>query len=143
MSDADDGGLPLDPALVEEPYALQRLIGFRITGWAPDRARFELPLTADLMNRYGIPHGGIYAMLLDTVMGFSGCYTGDADNRRLAMTLTLNTSFLARPEGRLLIGRARRTGGGRSTFFAEGEIRDETGVTCARGSGVFRYRKGD
>lgn len=138
-----EGGLSVDPALVEEPYPLQRLIGFRMTDWGPDRAGFELPLTAGLMNRYGIPHGGIYAMLLDTVMGYSGCYTGDATARKLAMTLTLNTSFLARPEGKVLFGEGRRVGGGRSTFFAEGEIRDETGVIVARGSGAFRYRKGE
>lgn len=132
---------PIDPALVEEPYALQRHLGFRITHWAPDCARFELPLEPFLMNRYGIPHGGIYATLLDTVMGFSGCYTGDPERKVLAMTLTLNTSFLARPEGGLLIGEGKRTGGGRSTFFAEGTITDGTGIVCARGSGAFRYRK--
>ncbi|WP_102223208.1 PaaI family thioesterase [Acidimangrovimonas sediminis] len=131
----------LDPALIEDAYALQSHLGFRITGWKPDWARFEQPLEPYLMNRYGIPHGGIYATLLDTVMGFAGCYTGDPENRLLGMTLTLNTSFLARPEGMRLIAEGRRIGGGRSTFFAESEIRDELGTLCARGTGAFRYRK--
>ena len=133
---------PIDPALIEDPYPLQRHIGFRMTHWAPDYARFELPLEPFLMNRYGIPHGGVHAMMLDTVMGFSGCYTGAPDRKVLAMTLTLNTSFLGRPTGRLLIGEGRRTGGGRSTFFAEGVLRDDEGTTVATGSGAFRYRKG-
>ena len=71
----------IDPRLVEEPYPLQRQIGFRIAGWAEDHARFELPLAEHLLNRYGIPHGGVYAMLLDTVMGYSGCYTGEPERR--------------------------------------------------------------
>ncbi|MBD3679828.1 MAG: PaaI family thioesterase [Rhodobacteraceae bacterium] len=132
----------LNPDLIEPPYPLQAHLGFTITGWEQDFARFELPLTPPLMNRYGIPHGGIYAVLLDTVMGFSGSYTGDPERKVLAMTLSLNTNFLSRPVGEILIGEGRRTGGGKSTFFSEGIIRDETGLTVATGTGVFRYRKG-
>ena len=132
----------LDPALVEPPYPFQALMGMRMTGWSEDWARFELPVRPELGNRYGIPHGGVYAVLLDTVMGFAGCWTGDPDRPRLAMTLSLTTSFLGRPEGELMIGEGRRTGGGRSTFFAEGTIRDGAGNLVTTGTGVFRYRKG-
>lgn len=128
-------------ALAEGAYPFQRLLGFRMLGWAENRARFELPIAEHLLNRYGIPHGGVYATLLDTVMGYSGCYTGDADQRSLAMTLSLTTSFLSRPTGSLMIAEGWRTGGGNSTFFAEGQVKDENGVLLATGSGVFRYRK--
>lgn len=131
----------LDPRLVEEPYAFQRLIGFRMTGWDDGVARFELPLKPALMNRYGIPHGGIYACLLDTVMGFAGSWTGDPDDRRMVMTLSLTTNFLARPTGDLLRGEGRRTGGGRSTYFAEGDLIDAEDTVVATGIGMFRYRK--
>ncbi|MXN66345.1 hotdog fold thioesterase [Stappia sp. GBMRC 2046] len=131
----------LDPALKETHYPFQKLLGFEMTGWSTDYARFEMPLTGDLMNRYGIPHGGIYAALLDTVMGFSGCYTGDPERKVLAMTLSMTTNFLSRPDGKLLIGEGRRTGGGRSSFFAEGTIHDETGTLLTTATGVFRYRK--
>ncbi len=129
-----------DPVLVEPPYPLQRLLGFAMTGWARDWARFELPLHEDLMNRYGIPHGGIYATLLDTVMGYAGSYTGDPERRQLAMTLSLTTSFIARPEGALLIGEGRRIGGGARSFFAEGRVTDGAGRLVATGTGTFRYR---
>ena len=132
----------LDPRLVEPPYPFQDLMGFRMAGWRDGWARFELPLRPELGNRYGIPHGGVYAVLLDTVMGFSGCWTGDPDRPQLAMTLSLTTNFLGRPEGDLMIGEGRRTGGGRSTFFAEGTIRDGAGNLVTTGTGVFRYRKG-
>ena len=133
--------LELDQRLVEEDYPYQSTLGFRITAWRADYARFELPLGRHLGNRYGIPHGGVYATLLDTAMGFAGCYTGSPEDRQLAMTLTLNVNFLAQPVGEVLITEGRRIGGGRSTFFAEGMIHDETGEKVATGSGAFRYRR--
>ncbi|MFY0692858.1 MAG: PaaI family thioesterase [Paracoccaceae bacterium] len=130
----------VDPQLIEDHYPLQQHIGFKMTGWAQDYARFELPLEPFLMNRYGIPHGGVYAVLLDTVMGYCGCYTGDPEKKTLAMTLSMTTNFLSRPTGRLLIGEASRVGGGKRTFFAEAHICDENGTRVATGSGTFRYR---
>ncbi|SIS90994.1 uncharacterized domain 1-containing protein [Paracoccus saliphilus] len=127
--------------LVEDPYPLQTHLGYRITGWSRDWARFEMPIRPYLENRHGIPHGGIYSMLLDTVMGYAGCYTGDPERKRMGMTLSLTTTFLSRPAGQILIAEGRRIGGGRSTFFAEGKITDETGEDIATGNGVFRYRK--
>jgi uncharacterized protein (TIGR00369 family) len=132
----------LDPRLVEPDYPFQTLVGFRMTGWAPDWAQFVLPIEEKLGNRYGILHGGVYAVMLDTVMGFCGCYTGDPDRKQLAMTLSMTTNFVAQPEGRRLIAEGRRVGGGRRSFFAEGTIRDDTGRLVTTGSGVFRYRSG-
>ena len=132
----------LDPRLVEAPYGLQRLIGSRMTGWSDGWARYEIDIEDKLLNRYGIPHGGVYAMLLDTVMGHSGSFTGDPERRMLAMTLSMTTNFLSRPTGSVLIGEARRTGGGASTFFSEGTITDDEGTRVATGTGVFRIRGG-
>jgi acyl-coenzyme A thioesterase PaaI-like protein len=60
----------------------------------------------------------------------------------MALTLSLTVNYLGRSDGQRMIAEARRTGGGRRTFFAEGEVRDEDGVLLATGSGVFRYRDG-
>ena len=77
----------IDPALREDPYALQKHLGFEITDWQQGYARVEMPIREVHGNRYGIPHGGVHATLIDTAMGFSGCYTGDPDNPQMAMTL--------------------------------------------------------
>jgi uncharacterized protein (TIGR00369 family) len=130
----------LDPALIEEAYPLQAHLGFVMTGWSEGYSRFELPLAPFLMNRFGIPHGGVHAMLLDTVMGFSGSYTGDPDHPQMAMTLSMTVNFMAQAKGKLMIGEGRKTGGGRKTFFAEGLVKDKTGIVIATGTGVFRYR---
>jgi len=131
----------IDPALLEEPSALQTHLGYRLTEWRTDFARVELPLTPVLMNRQGLPHGGMHATLLDTAMGFAGCYTGDPERAQMALTLSLTVNYLGQARGALLIADARRTGGGKSTYFAEATVRDETGGLIATGTGVFRYRR--
>lgn len=132
--------MSLDSRLVEPPYALQAHLGFRLTDWSEGYARFEMPIAPFLGNRYGIPHGGVYATLIDTAMGFCGCYTGDPEVRQLAMTLSLTVNYLSQPKGKLLIGEGKVTGGGARTYFAEATIIDETGEVIATGVGTFRRR---
>lgn len=125
----------------EPPSGLQTHLGYRLVSWETDFARVELPLGPHLMNRQGLPHGGLHATLIDTAMGFAGCYTGDPDRRQMALTLSLTVSFLGRAKGARLITEARRTGGGRSIYFAEATVTDDTGARVATGTGVFRYRR--
>ena len=125
----------------EPPSGLQTHLGYELTAWERDFARVELPLAPHLMNRQGLPHGGIHATLLDTAMGFAGCYTGDPDRRQMALTLSLTVNFLGQAQGDRLIVEAHRTGGGKSTYFAEATVHDETGTAVATGTGVFRYRR--
>ncbi len=132
----------LDPALVEAPYPLEEHLGYELVAWSEDLAVFRMPVRKIHQNRYGIPHGGLYSVLLDTVMGYAGSYTGDPAARRYAMTLSLTTNFLAQPADAMLIAEGRRVGGGRRVFFAEGTVFDGAGTVCARGSGTFRYRSG-
>jgi uncharacterized protein (TIGR00369 family) len=130
----------LDPKLREARYALQAHLGFDLTGWSEDWARVELPVGDHLTNRQGLVHGGVHATLLDTAMGYAGCYTGDPGLRRMALTLSLTVNYLSQIKGMRLVAEARRTGGGRSTFFAEGTLRDDAGTLVATATGVFRYR---
>jgi uncharacterized protein (TIGR00369 family) len=133
--------MDLDPRLREEAYALQAHLGFELTGWGEGQARVEMPVGPHLGNRQGVVHGGIHATLLDTAMGYSGCYTGDPARRVLALTLSLTVNYLGRIEGARLVATGARTGGGRSTFFASGRLEDDTGALVATATGVFRYRE--
>ncbi len=132
------------PPDLEEPfYPLQRHLGYRLMDWSEGAATIEQPLLTHLENRQGLPHGGVHATLLDTAMGYAGCFTGDPDRKQMALTLSLTINFVSRPKGTRLIATARKIGGGKSTYFAEGEVRDDLGELIATGSGVFRYRKAD
>ena len=133
--------MPMDERFYEAPYAYGAHIGWDMEDWREGYSRFRLPAEAHLMNRHGNLHGGVHASLLDTVMGYAGCWTGDPDRVQLCLTLALNVQYLSRPRGTVLIAEGRKTGGGKSTFFAEGEIRDDTGALIAKGTGTFRYRR--
>lgn len=117
------------------------LLGYRLTAWREDYAEVALQLGPQHLNVSGMPHGGVLATLIDTACGFAGCYCAVPGHRRRAMTLSLDTHFIgrARPDARLTTF-ARRIGGGRSTFFAQAEVRDEAGTLIATGGGAFRYR---
>ncbi len=134
--------MPMDERLREPPYPYAAHLDMRMLDWSEGRARFEMPLAAFHGNRHGNPHGGCHASLLDTVMGYAGCWTGDPERPQTCLTLSLNVQYLSRPRGGVFIAEGWKTGGGRSTFFAEAVIHDETGELIAKGAGVFRYRSG-
>jgi uncharacterized protein (TIGR00369 family) len=135
MTDPD-----IDPRLDLPPhYPFQRLIGFRKLAMTDGFARFALDLRDDLMNALNIPHGGVHALLLDNALGAAGCFAGEGLPPRRAVTLNLNVSYLAVPDGKMLIVEGRRVGGGRKVYFAEGMVRDDTGKELARATGTFRY----
>ncbi len=125
---------------LDTPSNFARHLGYELVEWREDYARYEMPITEVLGNRGGIPHGGVHATLLDSAMGICGCWTGDAEIRKTALTLSLNVQSIGRPVGTRLICEGFRTGGGRSTFFAEAVLRDDTGALVAKGTGVFRQR---
>lgn len=125
----------------DSAFHFRKLIGYQMVGFGENWAKFELDLVEKHMNGELIPHGGVYMALLDTVLGFSGAYTGEPDKRRTSMTLSLTTNFVAPPAGRKMIAEGRKVGGGKSTYYAEGHIKDETGKLLATASGVFRYRR--
>jgi uncharacterized protein (TIGR00369 family) len=132
---------PLAPALNESISAFQQHMGYRLTHWEKDFARLSQPLEDFLMNRVGIPHGGNYALLLDTAMGYCGIYTGDPEKRVQALTLSLTVNFVAQARGDVLIAEGKVVGGGRRTFFAEGRVFDEEGRLVAQGAGTFQRRE--
>lgn len=131
----------MDDRFREEPYKYQRHLGMDLTDWGPDMAEVTIPVADHLLNRHENVHGGVYASVLDTCMGYAGCWTGDPERVQLCLTLSLTVQFISRPKGQVMVGVGRRTGGGKSTFFAEAEITDETGELVAKGTGVFKYRR--
>jgi uncharacterized protein (TIGR00369 family) len=127
--------------ITDPPSPFAQHLGYELVAWREDYARYEMPIRPFLENRQGIPHGGAIATLLDSTMGLCGLWSGDAAERRMGLTLSLNVQYIGQAKGSKLICEARRTGGGRTTFFAEGEITDDTGQLVAKGTGVFRHRR--
>jgi len=127
-------------SLIEAPYPFQETLGFTVTDWSDGACTLTQPLHDHLGNRYHILHGGVHATLLDTAMDFAVAYTGDPDLRQLVMTLSLNVNYLGVATGEAVTATGRKTGGGRKTAFASGELHDSTGALIATATAVFRYR---
>ena len=134
--------MSMDGRLREPPYPFQDQVGFTIDDWQPDYCRLSQPMLNHLGNRYGVPHGGVMATLLDTALAFAVCYTGNPDDKQLVMTLSINVQFHSVARGDMLITEGRKTGGGRSVAFAEGEVKDENDNLIATATAVFKYRTG-
>lgn len=126
-----------------ERYALQRLLGYDVTEWADGHARVEMPITPDVGNRAGLPHGGVYATLLDTAAGFCGSWRPEGEPNVVSITMALNVNFIAQPKGTRLIATGRRVGGGRKSYFASCELADDLGTLIATAQVTLRYARVD
>lgn len=116
-------------------------VGYRLTHWAEGEAECCVALDQRHLNRQGLLHGGVLTTVLDAALGYCGCYTAVPGRERRALTLSMTCNFVgaARPGDELVV-RARRTGGGRSVFFAAAEAHDQKGRLVGTAEAVFKYR---
>jgi len=118
------------------------LIGFRLTDWAQDRSTLEFDLAPRHLNRSGVLHGGVIATMIDAACGYAGCHCTVPGNVRLAVTLSLTTSYLAAAAPGTVRCVARKRGGGRRVFAATAEVYDSKDTLIALGECMYQYRPG-
>jgi uncharacterized protein (TIGR00369 family) len=137
-SSAETPAATLDSERVHGGFA--DLVGYELVTWQDDLAEVALTVEKHHLNRSGVMHGGVLTTLVDTACGYAGCYSPEGQPRRRAFTLSLTTSFIAAGQlGQRLTARARRSGGGKSVFFADGEVTDRDGRVIGSGQGTFKY----
>lgn len=98
-------------------------------------AEIRLPVHDQLLQAYGMVHGGIYCVLIDTVLGSAVRGVCGFDSKPL--TVDLNVSFL-RPSGKgVLTARAEIIKAGRKVLVGNADVMDEQGRKVATGRGSF------
>ena len=114
--------------------------GIIIIDWQESLASLQVDLTHDHLNPLGLVHGGLYASMLDVALAMSGSYRPAPEGLYPGLTLSLTTQYIAplQLEDGFALAKARRTGGGKSVFFAEGEVLSPNGRVIASASGVFK-----
>ena len=114
--------------------------GIVLTAWTDGFGAVRVDLAVHHVNPMQVVHGGLYTSMLDVTLAMTGSFQPEPHLLFPGLTLSLTTQFLsiATLEDRYLIAEARRTGGGRSVFFADGEVRAPSGRTIATASGVFK-----
>ena len=114
--------------------------GIIILDWQDSLASLQVDLTRDHLNPLGLVHGGLFASMLDVALAMSGSYRPAPEGLYPGLTLSLTTQYIVplRLEDGFALAKARRTGGGKSVFFAEGEVLSPDGRVIALASGVFK-----
>ena len=126
-----------------QPFSgIQRHLGFRITEWRDEHAVIELEVGPHLLNRSGVVHGGIIALLIDAVCGHAACYCPYPGRIRTAATLSVTTSYIAAARRGPLRAVGRLRGGGRKIFIASAEVFDADDKLVAVGECTCKYEQG-
>ncbi|MDC0668154.1 PaaI family thioesterase [Nannocystis radixulma] len=112
--------------------AFDRLIGLRFTLASADAVEAEVPVTPQLLQPYGLVHGGVYATIVETLAS-SGAALWAAARGQSTVGLENSTSFLQGTRGGTLRARATPLQRGRRTQVWSVEIRDDDGRTVSSG----------
>ncbi|AZQ68329.1 PaaI family thioesterase [Silicimonas algicola] len=118
-------------------------LGIVIDDWSEDYVRLALQVEPHHTNLSGRVHGGLVTALLEYGAGLCGLYCKVPGNIRYGMTLSITCNFLAPADGPDLFVTARKSGGGRTTYFADAEIRGGDEILAAKSSSIHRYRTGN
>ncbi len=119
----------------EEPVPFLEFCGVKNEPAPEGVVRLCVDVRPEIGNTRGHAHGGLLVTMLDVALGRAA--RDSVPGAYSFITIDLHTSFIKPGQGRL-VAEGRRTGGGRSIVFCEGEIRDVTGDLVARASGVFK-----
>lgn len=120
--------------------AFSRNVGFTVAVWRKNYAELRLKIEPKHLNRSNRVHGGVMMTLIDAACGYAGSFDPKAAYPKLTSSLSITVNFLANTGKGTLRTIARRTGGGRSLFFARAEVLDDAGNRLAEGVSTFRYR---
>ena len=125
----------------EEIRGMNALLGMELIEWRDGYARIEVDVVAKHHNHSGLVHGGLSLTLLDVTSIYTGYWAPRDEPRKRCVTLSLTTNFIGKaPTSGRLTCQAWRDGGGRSIFFAHGEVRDADGNLVATAKSTHRVR---
>ena len=120
-------------------------LGAELEEYSEGRAVVALTLTEKHLNNASNLHGGVTASLLDIAMGLCGTWAASPEERRVAITLSLNTNFSSTATlGARVRAVAACRSAGHKVFMASCDLLDQNDKLIGFGEGVFKkgaYRK--
>ena len=120
MTDWQHDTKQMAAAIAERPvHGFRRMVGYRTTIWQERYSEVVLDIDPRHDNSHGIVHGGVYAALLDAAFGGAVAHCNVPGRTRLAVTISLQTTYLSSARSGVLTARGRVIG-------VEGKI-----ATCA------------
>lgn len=126
---------------MRSPFTLA--LGMRLTGFGEGQADVELDLREELLNAFGVGHGGVTMSLLDVALSHAA-RRGDplaptGQWGRSVVTVELKTMFLRPAIAGILRAHGRVLRSAQALVFVEGSVFDHRGNQVAQGTGTFKY----
>ena len=117
-------------AAMLERDAFSAWLGLRVTSVAPGAVTVEMPVRAEMLNGFGVCHGGVTFALADSALAFASNTHG-----RVTMSVENSIGYPAPVHpGDVLTARAEAEAGGRRLGFYRVVVRQQGGGTVA----IFR-----
>lgn len=123
-------------------HGFRRMMGYKTTVWRDRYCEVALEIDERHDNSHGIVHGGVYAALLDAAFGGAVAFCSAPGRTRLAVTIQLQTVYMAPAKRGVLTASARVIEVEGRVATCAGEVRLDDGTLCATGSGSFMYLHG-
>ena len=109
---------------------LDSLLGLELTAVAADEVRAQLPVRPELLQPFGLVHGGVFAAIAETLASV-GTVAGVAEEGMAAMGMSNNTTFLRSLGAGTIHATARPRHRGRTTWVWDVDIAGDDGRVCA------------
>jgi len=123
----------LRKAVEAAPY--YQLLQIRLEEIDAGFARFRMPFRRELVQAYGVAHGGAIASLADTAVAFALMTLIQPGER--VTTVEMKINFLAAVSEGELIGESRVVQKGKRLALAEMEVKDGNGKLVAKGLATY------
>ena len=125
---------------LNQTCGFNKVNGLKILEWTDGNASLSVDLVPEHLNPLGLVHGGLYSAMLDVALAMTGSFKPAPDDLLPGLTLSLTLQYLAplKLGDGFAMAQARRTGGGKSVFFAEGTVKAPDGRLIATATGVFK-----
>ena len=131
-----------DPRInwLNQTCGFNKVNGLKILEWTDGTASLSVDLVPEHLNPLGLVHGGLYSAMLDVALAMTGSFKPAPDDLLPGLTVSLTLQYLAplKLGDGFAMAQARRTGGGKSVFFAEGTVKAPDGRLIATATGVFK-----
>jgi 1,4-dihydroxy-2-naphthoyl-CoA hydrolase len=120
--------VPLAALLEVSPF--DRHYGLEIEESTDALVRGRVPVREHVMQPVGMVHGGVYASIAEGLASV-GTNHGVADEGKVALGMSNNSSFLRPVESGTIHATARPRHRGRATWVWDVELTDDEGRVCA------------
>lgn len=112
-------------------------LGFQIALFEEGNVILELPIGNHLLNVNNTVHGGVYATMLDNILGM----TFRSIVKYPVLTMNLNIHYIDSIHEGKMVATAKLLKQGYKTLVGEGGITDGNGKLLAKGIGTFKITR--